>query len=50
MRAWVDKLGATAFSMVCMATVKVMFSDCLYPSDEPSGALGFTTTPEEIHA
>ena len=45
MRHWHNVLGASRFGVVCMASVRITFRDCLTETpaaDVPPGALAFT--------
>jgi len=46
MRQWVAESGVPAVGLVALAAIRTVFVDCLYPTSEPSGALGFDQ-PEE---
>lgn len=44
MRRWHNVLGANRFGVVCMATVRITFRDCLTPTpiaDAPPGSVAF---------
>lgn len=44
MRRWHNVLGASRFGVVCMASVRITFRDCLIStpiSDAPTGAVAF---------